>query len=149
MVWVLLMAAVVIMLNGQLLAQESSLTTRWTAEVTADNVHSEYPRPQMVREDWLNLNGLWQYALTAPTAGTPATYDGEILVPFPIESLLSGVQKQAGDQALWYRRTVTIPETWPEGRILLHFGAVDWGNDGLGQRRGAEHASRRLRRLFV
>jgi hypothetical protein len=80
----------------------------------------------MVREQWLNLNGLWQYALTAPLAEKPEHFDGEILVPFPIESQLSGVRQRADGRQLWYQRTVEIPASWRDGRVLLHFGAVDW-----------------------
>ncbi|MBZ0291104.1 MAG: glycoside hydrolase family 2, partial [Anaerolineae bacterium] len=124
---VLLTVVIVMLMGCQLSAQNTELPTRWTAEVTADNVLPEYPRPQMVRDDWLNLNGLWQYALTgASNVDAPTAYDGEILVPFPIESLLSGVQKRVGDQALWYHRTFSIPEDWSNQRVLLNFGAVDW-----------------------
>jgi beta-galactosidase/beta-glucuronidase len=97
------------------------MRTRWSAEVTSNNVLPEYPRPQLVRYRWLNLNGLWQYT-------TPAGNDsgGEILVPFPIEAALSGVQRLLDDQRLVYRRAFTIPQDWAGQRILLHFGAVDW-----------------------
>jgi hypothetical protein len=103
------------------------LKTEWVTHVSPDQVHPEYPRPQMVREDWTNLNGLWQYALTGKDQ-RPTNYDGEILVPFPIESSLSGVMKRVGpDQALWYRREVELPKRLNrEDRLLLHFGAVDW-----------------------
>lgn len=123
---VLLIAAGMILVSGNLTAQESTLATRWAADITPENVHQAYPRPQMVREDWLNLNGLWDYALTALEAEAPEVYDGDILVPFPIESLLSEVQKRADDRALWYHRTFSIPDGWGEQRVLLHFGAVDW-----------------------
>jgi beta-galactosidase/beta-glucuronidase len=103
------------------------LMTRWGKAVTPDNAWREYPRPQLVRKDWLNLNGLWDYAITARTAPRPEKFDGEILVPYPIESALSGVTKTVGiDQVLWYRRTVEIPADWKGKRILLNFGAVDW-----------------------
>jgi hypothetical protein len=106
------------------------LATRWAKDVSPENVHPEYPRPQMVRQIWLNLNGLWDYAITAKDAGKPEKWDGKILVPFPIESSLSGVGKRVGpDQKLWYRRTFELPDqpAWLDGKtILLHFGAVDW-----------------------
>jgi beta-galactosidase/beta-glucuronidase len=103
------------------------LMTRWAADVTPQNVHPEYPRPQMVREQWLNLNGLWDYAITPKEAPCPQQYDGQILVPFPIESALSGVMQRVNEnQRLWYRRTFTVPAEWKGKRILLHFGAVDW-----------------------
>ncbi|MBN1507729.1 MAG: hypothetical protein JW955_12835 [Sedimentisphaerales bacterium] len=105
--------------------------TRWAADVTPDNVHAEYPRPQMVRNAWLNLNGLWDYAIRPKDEAQPQTFDGQILVPFPVESALSGVMKPVGPgNRLWYRRSFTIPtgRPWDSGpmRILLHFGAVDW-----------------------
>src|ERR1043165_2989845 len=91
------------------------LATRWAKEVSPEKVHQEYPRPQMVRTDWMNLNGLWDYAIKARETTTnippseaknsfPSKYDGQILVPFPIESALSGVMRQVGESnLLWYR----------------------------------------------
>jgi len=81
----------------------------------------------MVRKDWLNLNGLWEYAIRPKDKPQPKTFDGQILVPFPVESALSGVMKPVGEEnRLWYRRTFQIPNKWTHQRILLHFGAVDW-----------------------
>ena len=81
------------------------LMTRWAKKVTPKNVHAQYPRPQMVREDWTNLNGLWQYAIVPKDAPQPKMA-GQILVPFPVESALSGVGKIVGkENRLWYRRT--------------------------------------------
>ncbi len=89
------------------------LMTRWAKDVSPKNAHPEYPRPQMVREDWQNLNGLWEYAITGKDAPQPATWDGQILVPFPIESALSGVMKRVYEtNRLWYRRTFTIARGW-------------------------------------
>ena len=103
------------------------LTTPWGAEVTPDNVLPEYPRPQMVRQTWQNLNGLWDYAIRPKDDAQPDSFDGQILVPFAAESALSGVQKTVGvENRLWYRRTFSIPGDWRGQRILLHFGAVDW-----------------------
>ncbi|WP_136608656.1 glycoside hydrolase family 2 protein [Paenibacillus dokdonensis] len=105
---------------------QGKLMTRWAKEVNPDNVLPEYPRPQMVREQWMNLNGLWEYAIR-PIEEKAAKYDGHILVPFPVESSLSGVQKPLrADQCLWYRRTFAVPERWQGQRLRLHFGAVDW-----------------------
>ncbi|MHC4167626.1 MAG: glycoside hydrolase family 2 protein [Planctomycetota bacterium] len=103
------------------------LMTRWGKQVTPDNAHQEYPRPQMVREDWLNLNGLWEYAIRPEDQGRPRDFDGQILVPFPVESALSGVMKPVGQESrLWYRRTFETPGKWKGQRTLLNFGAVDW-----------------------
>lgn len=103
------------------------LMTKWAKDVSPDTVHAEYPRPQMLRGDlsWQNLNGLWDYAITKSDAKWEKA-DGQILVPFPIESALSGVMKRvAPEQKLWYRRTFkSIAKD--DGRLLLHFGAVDW-----------------------
>jgi Glycosyl hydrolases family 2, sugar binding domain/Glycosyl hydrolases family 2, TIM barrel domain/Glycosyl hydrolases family 2 len=102
------------------------LLTRWAKDVRPDGVHPEYPRPQMVRKDWLNLNGLWQLAFGKQGEEPPLGKDlpERILVPYPVESALSGVMKH-GDR-LWYRRMFTVPKGWQGKRVLLHFGAVDW-----------------------
>ena len=101
--------------------------TRWAADVSATNALPEYPRPQMVRPDWLNLNGVWNYAITAPNVPDVAAYDGVILVPFPVESALSGVMRQLDEnRMLWYERQFTVPREWKDKRVRLHFGAVDW-----------------------
>jgi hypothetical protein len=103
------------------------LMTRWAKEVRPDTAWPEYPRPQMVRPQWMNLNGVWEHALTPADQGRPSSFEGRILVPFPVESALSGVKKAVRpDQAVWYRRTFRIPETWAGKRVLLHFEAVDW-----------------------
>lgn len=103
------------------------IVTRWAAEVGPENALPDYPRPQLVRRDWLNLNGLWDYAIAAKDAPKPGKWDGKILVPFAVESALSGVGRPVGaSQALWYRRTVAVPRAFRAGRVLLHFGAVDW-----------------------
>src|SRR4051794_17711237 len=89
------------------------LMTKWGKQVTPENAWQEYPRPQLVRKDWMNLNGLWDYAITAQGRGQPPEWDGKILVPFPIESALSGVGKQlTSKQVLWYSRTFEIPDAW-------------------------------------
>jgi len=105
---------------------EGPLMTRWAKDVSPENVHPEYPRPQLVRHEWLNLNGLWQWEPAAPGGGAPSGRDlaGEILVPFPLESALSGVMERA--DRLWYRRTFRVPDGWQGLRVLLHFQAVDW-----------------------
>jgi hypothetical protein len=106
--------------------QSVSIPTRWATSVSPTNVWPEYPRPQMQRSQWQNLNGLWDYAIAAASAQVPARYEGQILVPYPLESALSGVGKRLmPDQRLWYRRTFTAKPAAAE-RTLLHFGAVDF-----------------------
>jgi beta-galactosidase/beta-glucuronidase len=101
--------------------------TRWGRAVTPENVWPEYPRPQMEREEWLSLNGLWEYSITDRAAPAPSAFEGSILVPFAVESALSGVGKRVlPEQRLWYRRDFTVPVGWDDRRVLLHFGAVDW-----------------------
>ena len=102
--------------------------TRWAADVSPTNAHPEYPRPQLVRSDWLTLNGLWQYAIQPLGVEAAVTnYEGNILVPFPIESALSGVRRPLDEKStLWYHRRFSVPENWHSQRVRLHFGAVDW-----------------------
>ncbi|HUC86065.1 MAG TPA: glycoside hydrolase family 2 TIM barrel-domain containing protein [Candidatus Acidoferrales bacterium] len=103
------------------------LQTPWAAEVSPTNALPGYPRPQLVRPDWLNLNGLWDYAIRPDDGELPASFQGKILVPFPIESALSGVMRDLDEQhTLWYRRTFSVPSAWSDRRIILRFGAVDW-----------------------
>ena len=107
------------------------IKTPWAAEVNPGNVLPEYPRPQMVRQVWSNLNGLWNYAITDTDAST-FTAEGEILVPFAVESSLSGVGRRiTKDNTLWYERTFTVPSKWKGKNILLHFGGVDWKSEVL------------------
>jgi len=114
-------------LHAEWQAADGPLMTRWAKKVSPKNAHPEYPRPQMVRKDWLNLNGLWQYAIRPEDRQQPDTFDGDILVPFPTESALSGVMKAVGEKnRLWYRRQFEVPKKWAKQRMLLHFGAVDW-----------------------
>ena len=105
------------------------MLTRWAKDIDPKAPLPEYPRPQVTRAQWQNLNGLWQYAVTGKDAAAsgPATWDGRILVPFPIESSLSGVKgKFLPDQTLWYERTFDVPDDWDGKRVILHFGAVDY-----------------------
>lgn len=105
------------------------IKTSWASELDPVQVLPEYPRPQMVRSEWQNLNGLWHYAIR-PAGERPAAWDGEILVPFAAESSLSGVGRTVGaEQELWYERTFEVAPKWSDKRVLLHFGAVDWRTD--------------------
>lgn len=106
---------------------EEQMMTRWAKKVSIDSPLPEYPRPQLKRDEWLNLNGLWDYAIRSRKLTQVTNFDGKILVPFPVESALSGVKKRLGPkQRLWYRKFFSFPEKWINKRILLHFGAVDW-----------------------
>lgn len=106
------------------------IKTKWADQVNIQNPLDNYPRPVMVRNDWSNLNGLWDYAILAKGNGLPSQFDGKILVPFAVESSLSGVQKTVGQSnELWYQRNFTIPAAWKTKKILLNFGAVDWKSD--------------------
>ncbi|MBQ3246495.1 MAG: beta-galactosidase [Alistipes sp.] len=106
------------------------IRTEWAEQVNPENVLPEYPRPQLVRGEWQNLNGLWNYAITDLKSAEPTAFDGEILVPFAIESALSGVGKWITEnQLLWYEREFTVPSKWLSQRVMLNFGAVDWKAD--------------------
>ena len=103
------------------------IKTSWGEQLDPKNVLPEYPRPIMERNDWKNLNGLWKYAITLKGTPAPAAYQGDILVPFAVESSLSGVGKMINEkEELWYQRTFDVPSAWRGKQILLHFGAVDW-----------------------
>jgi beta-galactosidase/beta-glucuronidase len=105
------------------------ITTSWSANVNPVTPLPDYPRPQLVRKNWQNLNGLWQYAILpkAQQETIPASFEGTILVPYAVEAALSGVGKTVGkDSVLWYKRTVTVPAVKKDQQVLLHFGAVDW-----------------------
>lgn len=108
-------------------APPTKLRTKWAADVTPDRVLPEYPRPQLVRTSWQNLNGQWEYAIADASATQPQKFSGHILVPFPVQSQLSGVAAPVTEQQrLWYRRTFRSPALARGSRLLLHFGAVDW-----------------------
>lgn len=104
------------------------LKTRWAAEVDPARPHADYPRPQLTRHDWATLNGLWEYAINDSGDSAPV-FDGQLmLVPFPLESQLSGVSggALADDEFLWYRRLFNVPDAWRGKQLILHFGAVDY-----------------------
>lgn len=109
---------------------EEHIVTKWADEVDTSKPWNVYPRPLLERSQWENLNGKWQYAILPQSAGKPDKWEGEILVPYPVESKLSGVEKRVDDsEALWYNRTFTVPAQWQGKDIVLNFGAVDWACD--------------------
>jgi beta-galactosidase/beta-glucuronidase len=120
---------------------EGPLATRWAKDVSPDKALPEYPRPQMVRKDWQNLNGLWDYAVRPKADDRPEKFDGQILVPYPIESALSGVMKRVDvTDRVWYRRMFRVPKDWAGKNVLLHFGAVNWeSNVWLNGKKLGEH----------
>ncbi len=102
------------------------LLTRWGARLQPDQTWTEYPRPQMRRARWQNLNGLWELAITSRQGPRPKRFPHRVLVPFAVESRLSGLGLAVRpDQVLWYRRSFSLQKR-PGHRVLLHFGAVDW-----------------------
>ena len=106
------------------------IRTEWSETINPDNVWDVYPRPLLKRSEWKNLNGIWQYAIVGINQQAPEKYDGNILVPFPVESSLSGVGKTVGnDNNLWYRRSFSVPSAWKNKNVMLNFGAVDWKCD--------------------
>ena len=124
--------AAILAVAGTLSAQSwapagNRIKTKWAEEVSPTNAHPEYPRPQMLRPEWKSLNGLWDYAVTPKSEARPKTFDGKILVPFAIESSLSGVGKAlTPDDALWYSTSFSVPSNWKGKRLILNFDAVDW-----------------------
>lgn len=106
---------------------EGNIMTEWANQVDPANPLPEYPRPQLVREHWMNLNGLWDYAVTRKDASQPTSFEGQILVPFCIESALSGGRRKfTRDDRLWYSRSFTAPSLSNGERLILNFGAVDY-----------------------
>ena len=116
-------------LPAQWTPKQTTMRTQWAKDVDLNNPLPEYPRPQMVRADWVSLNGYWEYKSGLSTDILPQgqTLSGKIVVPFPIEAPLSGVVKHF--DRLWYRRTFTVPENWSGKHILIHFDAVDWESE--------------------
>jgi beta-galactosidase/beta-glucuronidase len=103
------------------------ISSSWSEKVDPANPLPEYPRPQMERGNWTSLNGLWSYTVTGKDASGASSWNGQILVPFAIESSLSGVGRMVGkDSTLWYNRKFSLNKEMKGKKILLHFGAVDW-----------------------
>ena len=125
-----LWGALAAQLHAQWKPVEGRISTQWSEQVNPDNVLPEYPRPIMERTEWKNLNGLWDYAIIEKGKHSPSVFDGKILVPFAVESSLSGVAKTVGaEKELVYRRSFEVPSSWKGKKVLLHFGAVDWKTD--------------------
>ncbi len=123
----LLFLAVCISVPAQWKMQGNGIKTAWATQVSPQNTSKEYPRPILQRKEWKSLDGLWNYAIRKRGEETIQTFDGQILVPFAVESSLSGVMKTVGkDQVLLYQRTFDVPKRWTGKHVLLHFGAVDW-----------------------
>ncbi len=105
---------------------DNPIVTEWAAKVDPAKPWPEYPRPDLVRKNWININGIWDYAIT-PKDVDPKAWDGKILVPYPVESALSGVKRRVSEnENLWYRTFFKVPGIWSRKKILLNFEASDW-----------------------
>lgn len=128
--FLLVLSLFVLQAFGQWKPAGDKIKTPWAEKIDVKNVLPEYPRPIMERTDWMNLNGLWDYSILKAGAAEPTAFDGQILVPFPVESSLSGVMKTVGgENEVWYKRTFEVPAKWKGKNVLLNFGAVDWKAD--------------------
>lgn len=131
------------LLHAQWAPVPGKLMSDWSSKINPNAVLQEYPRPQLTREYWKNLNGLWEYSILPiqDSAHIPKTFQGNILVPFAVESPLSGVGKRVSkENILWYNKTIEIPSKMRKGRILLHFGGVDWATEVyINQKRVGSH----------
>ena len=106
---------------------ENPLITEWALQVKPDKPWNTYPRPAMKRREWMNLNGLWDYAITPLQTASPDGWEGKILVPYPVESALSGVKRRISEnETIWYKTSFSIPSRWKKKRLLLNFEASDW-----------------------
>lgn len=129
------MMAVIASLAGAVQAAEwkpvtGQMMTRWAGDVDPAMPLPEHPRPQMVRETWQNLNGMWQFEITGKDAPRPDSLSRTILVPFPVESALSGVkQRVTPEDRMWYKRHFDLADSWRAGRVLLHFTLSDWDTE--------------------
>jgi beta-galactosidase/beta-glucuronidase len=124
---VLLALFISCLVHAQWKPQGDKIKTKWAEQVDSNKTLPEYPRPIMERSQWKNLNGLWNYAIQEFGKKAPLKYDGQILVPFAVESSLSGVMKDVGAKnELWYETHFSLESNWNGKNILLHFGAVDW-----------------------
>ena len=130
----ILLSAVIATVTTPIFAQwkpaGDRIKTDWAEKINVNNVLPEYPRPIMERNEWQNLNGLWDYSIVTANQQKPQKFDGKILVPFAVESSLSGVGKRiSAENEIWYEREFTVPSSWKNKSVILHFGAVDWKTD--------------------
>jgi hypothetical protein len=124
-IFVVVMLSSVTRFAGAWELKHAPLMTDWAEQIDPNNVLPKYPRPQMERSEWLNLNGIWEFQPGDAGDSLPkGPLSRDILVPFPVESAISGVMEHY--ERVWYRKTFTIPDEWTGKNILLHFGAVDW-----------------------
>lgn len=108
-------------------AAGEKMKTRWAEKITPENVWKEYPRPQFERSDWINLNGIWEYSIQKKNQVQPKKYQGDILVPFCVESSLSGVMGEVlPEDRIWYKRNFDVPANWADKSVILNFEAVDY-----------------------
>lgn len=125
---------------------DGPMITPWAENLDKNNPLPEYPRPTMVREKWKNLNGVWQFGEARPGESLPKKLREKIVVPFPWESYLSGINRQLDSQQAWYKRSFTVPSDWKGDKVLLHFGAVDFetsvfiNNNHVGSHKGGYDA---------
>ena len=126
-VFLLLLCLVFLQTFAQWSPAGDKIKSSWAEKIDVNNVLAEYPRPLMERADWINLNGLWDFSILKAGIAEPTRFDGQILVPYPVESSLSGVMKPVGEEnEIWYKRSFEVPGKWKGQHVLLHFGAVDW-----------------------
>jgi len=113
--------------NETWIIKENPIITQWATQIDPAKPWDVYPRPAMKRENWMNLNGLWDYTIGVKGADMPTSWEGKILVPYPIESALSGVKRRVNEnEVIWYRREFKVPAKWRNQRLILNFEASDW-----------------------
>jgi len=113
--------------SDPLIIKENPILTEWATQIDPDKPWNVYPRPGMKRDNWMNLNGLWDFSIGEKGGGFPTSWDGKILVPYPVESALSGVKLRIKEnEVIWYKRNFKVPAKWRNQRLILNFEAADW-----------------------